>query len=212
MEKLTKRSDGIFETASGLFAVSLKRSSGSDGENNWFDYMPQSWGEPVRIRWPARDEIAVIDHVYATTLFRLRYGTTITQVQADKWNDRIEEIEALRDAPALDPSAQPPAQAATLIPVSTGDATGGAAIDPNSLLLQPTPEEIADAAAKAALDNPPPNTQDGLGTQTDSEIGKEAAAAEGDPASLVPPVTSPEDQTDPVAETTGKVTKKRTLS
>lgn len=229
MEKLTKRSDGIFETASGLFAVYLKRSSGSDGENKWFDFKPQTWGDPVRVRWPSRDEIAVIDHVYATTLFRLRYGVSITQAQADAWNARVDEIELLRDAPALDPAAQAqaeaPAAAAALVPATTTDASGGLVIDPNSLPLEPTPEEIA-AAAKEATPNPDPaRTQESLGTgaiKEESEIGTEAVPLEevvieddansGTDASLVPPATSPESQTGTGDEPKGKGKPKRTLS
>jgi len=216
MEKLNKRSDGIFETSSGLFAVLPKRSSGTDGEFKWFDFRPTSWGEAIRIRWPTRDTIAVIDQPHAVLMFNLGYGTTIRQEHADEWNERIDFLEATADAPALDPAGQAQGGAASLTPPTPEDAAGGAAIDPQSLLLEPTPEEIAEAAAKAAQQQPE-TVLHSLGAEpvkTESEIGTETpAAVQAADASLVPSETSPENQTDAGDEPKGKQKPtKRTLS
>lgn len=160
MEKLSRRSDGIFETQSGLFAIQPKRASGGDGENYFFDFHPRSWDPPVRIRWPAGDPIAVIDQSIALLMLQREYAYNITQSLADIWNARIDQqIAADATDPAQTPADGPASAEAAASGASTesaGEPEGGAAISPNTPPLTP-PEVIADAV-KTGDPNPEPST------------------------------------------------------
>lgn len=179
MEKLSKRSDGIFETQSGSFAIQPRRSSGRDGENQWFDFHPAAWQPAIRVRWPLGEVIAVIPQDTALLMLTRGYARLITAEQADAWNDRVTKQ---AEADATDPAKAPadaPAAPADASPTEAGERSGRAAIDPNSLPL--TPQADYDAAASAGtLDTAPEGTVNSLvPDQTQSQEVPEDAEKEG---------------------------------
>lgn len=205
MEKLSKRSDGIFETQSGNFAVLPVRTSGRDGETQWFDFKPASWEDTIRIRWPLRDKIAVIDQTYAMLMFNLGYGRTITEELADEWNERIEEIAADALQPESGLAGATLTLAGTTIPAEGAEPEGGAGIGAETPSLTP-PEVIAKAAAAATAPHAPETVIEGVKVEENSgDENTETSTSQEDQSS------SDEDSTE-VEETSGKKTKKRSLS
>lgn len=101
MEKLQRRSDGIAETLSGLFAISPKRTSGSDEQFNWFDYRRTAVAPITRVRWPRGETIAVIEAPVANFMLHEGYARQVSDDEILEWNERIDELDL--DAPNPQP-------------------------------------------------------------------------------------------------------------
>lgn len=130
MEKLQRRSDGICETLSGLFAVSPKKASGQNSDLYWFEFHANPVKPPVMIRWRKDDNgVAVIPQVTARILLDRRYASTISDEQLTSWNATVESLNLDAPSPAPEPipeatEAQQGAQA-TIIPAAGETAQEG---------------------------------------------------------------------------------------
>jgi len=93
MEKLQRRSDGIAETSSGLFAVSPTRVSAQTSDLNVFTFRPSVVSEPVEVRWRKDDGIAVIEQSVARMMLDRRYAEQATDEQVARWNAMIDELD-----------------------------------------------------------------------------------------------------------------------
>lgn len=220
MEKLTRRSDGIYETQSGLFAVLPLRSSGNNEFQSWFDYKAQMWSETIRIRWDTADKIAVIPQKYAISLFNLKYASTITPELADQWNEKVENFmaDALNPQTAIVAKSvtQVGAQVQTDTEQASGDGDTPSGEEEKTLLPEGEPplippEIIAEAAANSINPQDPPIV---LGEPAKTSVSEETSLSETETKEVADTET-PAGETEEVASeekgtTTGK--KKRTLS
>lgn len=92
MEPLHRRSDGIVETPSGLFAIVPKYSSGKDGENSWFEFKTDVFSDAIRVVWPTQSPFILLSQDVATAMLRLGYAGGIDddllaryEVARDEW-------------------------------------------------------------------------------------------------------------------------------
>lgn len=89
MEKLHRRSDGIYETDSGLFGVQpLRGRTYEDGTSN-FKFVGNMAGPTVEVVWTG--EIAVIESETAMAMVGYGYAQHITDEQMDAWNAEVEK-------------------------------------------------------------------------------------------------------------------------
>lgn len=163
MEKLQRRSDGIAETLSGLFAVSPTRVSAQTSDINIFTFRPTAVSDAVEVRWRKDDGIAVIEQSTARMMLDRRYAEQASDDQIARWNSLIDQLDP--DAPnpvhivsdtddGTPPvipedgeGAEPAAPAATGTPAqeeaqsATESATSG--------VLQPAATPVAPAAPEA---------------------------------------------------------------
>jgi hypothetical protein len=117
MEKLQLRSDGIYETASGKFAVKPLRVTGQSSDHKWFQYKSEPFADPTRVVWLVDDELIVIDSDIAAFMVRMRYARNAMEAEAERWNQRVAELEAQnpldQQEPAQEPASTQTATAAT---------------------------------------------------------------------------------------------------
>lgn len=92
MEKLYRRSDGICETPSGLFAIIPLFRSGDDGTNAWFEYRTHATSEVFRLEWPSDTDFVVIEATQAAGLLNLRYARSPLANEIDAYNAVVEEF------------------------------------------------------------------------------------------------------------------------
>lgn len=79
MEQLHRRSDGIAETPSGLFAVTPRTKSGVTVNGvAWFEFRASYTTPVVRIEWDDRSPFIMIDGETANQMLRLGYADNIT--------------------------------------------------------------------------------------------------------------------------------------
>lgn len=97
MERLQKRSDGFFETPSGLLAVSPKRVLYESASYLQFNFKVKPLEPSIVVRWRKEDGIAVIDEEIAKTMHGLGYADHASEEQVERWNARVAELEL--DAP-----------------------------------------------------------------------------------------------------------------
>lgn len=160
MEKLSRRSDGLFETQSGHFAVRPVSSTGSDGEHKWFDFHATPFSAKQRLRWPIGEVIAVIPQATAMLLLTKGYAKNIVQADADTWNDRIDNQIA---ADATDPAPTPQDAPETPVAPEGGASTDGAGERASEPQIAPgtpplTPPADYKEAAEAGDPDPKPDT------------------------------------------------------
>lgn len=88
MEKLHRRSDGIYETDSGLFGIQpLRGRTYEDGTSN-FKFVGNMAGPTVEVVWTG--PIAVIESETAMAMVGYGYAQHITDEQMDAWNAEVE--------------------------------------------------------------------------------------------------------------------------
>lgn len=149
MEPLQKRSDGIYETPSGRFAVVPRYSTGRlgrDGETTFFRFKPTVFSDAIEVRWPTSEPFVIIAQEPATAMLRLGHAENITDELAERYALEVEKFAAAnkgKEKPSPDAkkedkgdASNPPASGATDFPPPPGAAT------------------LAPAAASG--DNPPP--------------------------------------------------------
>jgi hypothetical protein len=109
MEKLQRRSDGYFETPSGLFAVQPKAVSGSKDGLSFFEFKVGVLSDRTRVEWPSDAPIIVIDQQVAVNMMRARYAYNITEAQMDDYNTAVDNyLQANGFDPANVPTPQTP--------------------------------------------------------------------------------------------------------
>lgn len=169
MEKLQKRSDGFYETPSGLLGVKPKRYLLETASYRQFSFKVHPVEPSVVVRWRKEDQIAVIDDDVAKSMLSLGYAEHVTEALADLWNAKVEELQSDAQEPEGNPAAEgePPVVEAEL----KGEQTQSTASEAQE--QAPTPEP--DAAEQTTEE----------GTQTASEEA---------PASEEEKVAEPEDE------------------
>jgi len=131
MEQLHRRSDGIAETPSGLFAVTPRTKSGVTGNGvAWFEFRASYTTPVVRIEWDDRSPFIVIDGETANQMLRLGYADNISDEQLALYATAFDAWQAGQGAapiapapahPLPAPEAAPPAPVATPEPVAAGE-------------------------------------------------------------------------------------------
>lgn len=113
MEKLSRRSDGFFETPSGHFAIQPRAVSGKRDGTSWFEFKASTLGEVIRFEWPTGAPVIAIDQTMARTMIARRYAFNINdQLMAD-YNAAVDAylagVPAAPAAPAVEPPPVPDA-------------------------------------------------------------------------------------------------------
>jgi hypothetical protein len=90
MEKLSRRSDGAYETPSGLFAIAPRAVSGRRDGNAWFEFKATVLSPVTRVEWPERAPVIVIDQATARTMLLNGYAFGITDAQMDDYNAAVD--------------------------------------------------------------------------------------------------------------------------
>lgn len=117
MEKLQRRSDGVYETPSGLLAISPRVASGkkelADGTMwSWFEFKASHMGEVIRIEWPTGAPVIAIEATAALHMMKNNYAFNIDDVKMQGYNDAVDAyLSAVAAAPAV-PEPTPVAPAA----------------------------------------------------------------------------------------------------
>jgi hypothetical protein len=179
MEKLQLRSDGFWETSSGLFAVSPLRMSGQDSDLYWFDYKVKPMAATTRVRWRKDDGIAVIDQDVARFMLGAKYAQNVSQEQAERWNGKIAELTSDAQEPQQqqEPPVPPVVEHAQEKPEQAKEAVllGGAA---NGTTGQQNAPENASEGADAQQENSAAEDENSEQDDTGAEkkVGKGKAA------------------------------------
>lgn len=97
MEPLQRRSDGIYETPSGLFAVvplhiTGKLAGEGDQTTSYFRFKPTIFAEAIEIRWLTGEPFVIIEQGAATSMLRNGHATNISGELADRYNMELEEF------------------------------------------------------------------------------------------------------------------------
>jgi hypothetical protein len=181
MEKLQRRSDGIAETRSGLFAVAPLRSSGKDNHFKWFDFRKTAVSDVIRVRWPIDEEIAVIEAGIANFMLNKKYARQVSDRQINEWNEAIDQLEL--DAP----NPQPVVIEESEVDLFSGHDDGSG---DDGMPKQEQPQEPVGAQT------PPQATQAPAGGQTPPEALENAANGTAAPQGMAtgnqPPSEGPE--------------------
>ncbi len=154
MENIQLRSDGIWETSSGFFAIVMMRSSGQDQEMKWFEFVPNvSIDTVIRAEWTkvVPHDIVLVDQVYAGVMIRKGYSRHPSDKEAEAYNDWAAE--------QVDAPIEPPAE-----PVSGQPGTGVAA-----------PENVPAANTKSEVPPPPAEKKEEAKSEEKKEEAKSAS-------------------------------------
>ena len=100
METLQRRSDGICETPSGLYAIILLYRSGENTETAWFEYKTTAMSPTFRVEWPVTTDFVLLDQETATGLLNLNYARHLQDSELEAYNLAIEEAIAKEAAEA----------------------------------------------------------------------------------------------------------------
>jgi hypothetical protein len=189
MEKLQRRSDGIAETPSGLFAISPKRSSGRDSETNWFDFKKRATSETIRVRWPRGETIAVIDSSIALFMLSAAYARNASDEEVRAWNAAIEELDLdapdpapvpIEDAPEPPEAIEEEKPEATEQPASAQTAPE-ATTTANGAQTAPEAQDLANSGTPEATGSTGGTAGEGTGTESGAGVteGTDPADQEG---------------------------------
>ena len=85
MESLSKRSDGFWETSSGLFATVPIRYSELENGNRSFRYKSEPYADTTAIEW--RGDVAVLPDGVVRQMLSKGYGSHPTDEQAQAYNN-----------------------------------------------------------------------------------------------------------------------------
>lgn len=114
MEKLSRRSDGAYETPSGLFAVAPRAVSGKKDGITWFEFKASVLSEVTRVEWPSGVPVIVIEQATAISMLRNGYAHGITDDLMDQYNEAVAKWEA-EQKPVDDAAAKAEADKAAKI-------------------------------------------------------------------------------------------------
>ena len=145
MEPLQKRSDGIFETPSGSFAIIPRYATGKlgrDGEISFFRFKPAVFADAIEVRWPTSDPFVIIEQDTAVAMLQRNYALNLTDELFDRYMMEVEKFEAAQKSAKKDPEPPktPEPAKAPDFPPPPGAADAGPAL----------------AQAAASGDTPPP--------------------------------------------------------
>lgn len=90
MEKLQRRSDGFFETPSGLFAIAPRARSGRKDGVAWFEFKTSFVSEVIRLEWPENAPVIAIDPDVARVMLRNNYANNITDELMQAYNAAVD--------------------------------------------------------------------------------------------------------------------------
>lgn len=156
MERLQRRSDGFYETASGLFAVSPKRHIYESASYLQFNFKARPLEPSIIVRWRKEDGIAVIDASVAQVMYSSGYATHASEEQVARWNEKADELAS---------DAQEP------------EGNEGSDTDPPKAIEEPVKEEPA--AEEAAKEQTEPEQASGDDKEGEKSNGAEDAAKDG---------------------------------
>lgn len=105
--QLHKRSDGWWETADGLFAVTMRVMSAQSEDMRWFEFVTSHSQPPSRVEWHRDDKLQLFPADVAAGLVRQNYARHPDDA-AVEWYEAIALVE---DQPEPDPAPVPPAPA-----------------------------------------------------------------------------------------------------
>lgn len=189
MEKLQRRSDGIYETPTGLVAIVPVKRSGVRNGMAWFEFKARMLGAPTRVEWPESAPVIAVDADVARTMMANRYALNINDEQMDDYNAAIDAwLAAGGGAPQLRDDGPTVAEW-----VEKG--YQASAYPPEGYASKSTPDEIA-AAIEAQKPKPTPDAP------VAPAVDPNAPPAVPTPASETPPV--PAAPVTPEAEAKGK--------
>lgn len=109
MEKLQRRSDGFFETPSGLVAISPRAVSGRKDGLAFFEFKSSLLSEIVRIEWPDGAPVIALEADHARVMIKNNYALNIDNDQMTAYNNAVDAYLASASAPAVTTQAEPPA-------------------------------------------------------------------------------------------------------
>ncbi len=160
MDQLQKRSDGIYETPAGAFAIVPKHVSIVRGDTAVFQYKPSVQAETITVEWPRNSDFTIVEQDIALSLLHLGYAVNISDEMFEAYSEQYEawsvedkaakaaakaankakadEPEKAADAPP--PPPPPPAPAAPEVPPTT----------PPAPPMNPADKVAAEKAATAA--------------------------------------------------------------
>lgn len=146
MEKLQRRSDGFYETPSGLFAVAPRAVSGRREGVAWFEFKASALGEVIRVEWPDGAPVIAIGETDARVMLRHGYANAVTDELMEQYNQAVAaylEQQEKDEKAAQKNAAAPKAPDAPPPPPPAPSATDGQPVPP-----APEAPEGADAKGK----------------------------------------------------------------
>lgn len=188
-EKITRRSDGAYETPSGLFAVQMRVRSGERKDSGiaWFEFKAGILSPVQRVEWQAAAPFALLPQDTARSLVLLGYANGITDELMDKYN-------ALVDAEGAS------APVATVATGETITATNGLPgwVD----TTPPATSPLAPAAPTPPADSASTTTQQPTPPATDPNApppAPDASTGQGDNDPVPPAPPAPDTSADKIA-------------
>lgn len=147
MEKLSRRSDGAYETPSGLFAIAPRAVSGRRDGTAWFEFKATPLSEVIRVEWPDKAPVVVLPQETARVMLRNQYAFGITDEQMDQYNAAVDAYNKAHPEQEPEPEKEPE-PAPTPVAPDTGAAPPAPAEAPPA--PPPAPTEPPAAPAPAA--------------------------------------------------------------
>lgn len=98
MEKLSRRSDGVYETPTGLLAISPRVVSGTLQRNgqsvSWFEFKSGFQAAVQRVEWPTGAPAIAVAADVARVLMARNYAANIDDAIMENWNNFVDQLEA----------------------------------------------------------------------------------------------------------------------
>lgn len=98
MEKLSRRSDGVYETPTGLLAISPRAVSGTllrNGQSvSWFEFKAGFQSAIQRVEWSTGAPAIAVPADVARILMARNYAANIDDAIMEHWNNFVDQQEA----------------------------------------------------------------------------------------------------------------------
>lgn len=106
MENISLRSDGFYETPSGMFAVAPRAVSGGNEKTEWFEFKANVLGEVIRVEWPHGDPIIVLEAATARAMLKAGYANAPDADLVAEYNAAVDAHNAAlaKNAPPVTPA------------------------------------------------------------------------------------------------------------